>query len=72
MERETRKLNLSGHAAVKEPSAADDAPSRQTPAYVPTEKDAKEARGRMRPEVRKAYEKSLKQFGNAYKRLADM
>lgn len=56
----------------KEPSASKVVSSRQVQAFVPTEQDAKRARARMRPEVRKAYEKSLKQFGGAYKRLADM
>ena len=56
----------------KEPSETKTVHDRQGTAFVPTEEDARKARARMRPEVRKAHEKSLKQFGGAYKRLADM
>ena len=56
----------------KEPSETEIVQNRQGTAFVPTEEDARKARARMRPEVRKAYEESLKQYGGAYKRLADM
>ena len=39
---------------------------------VPTEKEVEEGLARMRPEVHKAFEESLEQYSEAYKKLADM
>lgn len=70
------KQNLTANKLAREvsvePSKVGISPNPQIPSFVPTEDDASKARARMRPEIRKAYEKSLKQYGGAYKRLADM
>ena len=65
-------MSLAKKMTVGKPPLSGAVPNRQTRASVPTEQEVEEGLARMRPEVRKAYKKSLKEYGGVYKRLADM